>query len=235
MESSMQPKEIDHICRTCGFVRAKPGRYSLHDFIPLNTGPPKTYGEFLTCYGENIMPQRLCIKCANLLKNVYIFILEARKLHEKYSSQQWYLENVLKNQDCLQEIPIDFPKGSQIIVDMKTEPQPSTNLLNSDYGETGVKVEESNAKVKKGEETKNTDEHSLSDVIVKVEHNGEAKSSRVVGDNIKKNIVNNSQQSDDNQECHLAIADGEDTKDTKEINGNKGSIQRHLANSFIQL
>ncbi|KAI9578896.1 hypothetical protein GQX74_014907, partial [Glossina fuscipes] len=210
MESSMQPKEIDHICRTCGFVRAKPGRYSLHDFIPLNTGPPKTYGEFLSnllknnvrfpslivyvinfllifplaCYGENIMPQRLCIKCANLLKNVYIFILEARKLHEKYSSQQWYLENVLKNQDCLQEIPIDFPKGSQIIVDMKTEPQPSTNLLNSEYGETGVKVEESNAKVKKGEETKNTDEHSLSDVIVKVEHNGEAKSSRVVGDNI---------------------------------------------------
>ncbi|KAL9887444.1 uncharacterized protein ACN2A1_009575 [Glossina fuscipes fuscipes] len=143
MESSllsMQPKEIDHICRTCGFVRAKPGRYSLHDSIPLNTGPPKAYGELLSnllknnlaMETANIMPQRLCIKCANLLKNV-------------------------------------------LIVDMKTEPQPSTNLLNSESVETGVKLEESNAKVKKGGKTKNTDEHSLSDVIVKFEHNGEAK------------------------------------------------------------
>uniref|UniRef100_A0A1A9ZJL3 Protein krueppel n=1 Tax=Glossina pallidipes TaxID=7398 RepID=A0A1A9ZJL3_GLOPL len=233
--SSTQAKEIDQICRTCGTcTRVKPGRYSLRHPIPLDIGPPKTYGELLSnllkinlaMETENIMPQRLCIKCANLLKNVYMFILEARKLHEKYSSQQWYLENVLKNQDCLQEIPIDFPKGSQIVVDIKTEPQPSMNLLNSEYVETGVKLEQSNANAKKGEETKNSDEHALNDVVVKFEHNGEGKSSRVVGENIKKNIVNNSQQSDDNQGCNLPIADGEYTKET---NDSKESIQRHLA------
>uniref|UniRef100_A0A1B0FE68 Uncharacterized protein n=1 Tax=Glossina morsitans morsitans TaxID=37546 RepID=A0A1B0FE68_GLOMM len=238
MESSLasiQAKEIGQICRTCGTcARVKPGRYSLHHPIPLDIGPPKTYGELLSnllkinfaMETENIMPQRLCIKCANLLKNVYMFILEARKLHEKYSSQQWYLENVLKNQDCLQEIPIDFPKGSQIVVDIKTEPQPSMNLLNSEYVETGVKLEQSNANAKKGEEAKNSDEHALNDAVVKFEHNGEEKSSRVVGENVKKNIVNNSQQSDDNQGCNLAIADGEYTKET---NDNTESIQRHLA------
>uniref|UniRef100_A0A1A9VP83 Protein krueppel n=1 Tax=Glossina austeni TaxID=7395 RepID=A0A1A9VP83_GLOAU len=183
--SSIQAKEIDRICRTCGTcARVKPGRYSLHHPIPLDIGPPKTYGELLSnllkinfaMETENIMPQRLCIKCANLLKNVYMFILEARKLHEKYSSQQWYLENVLKNQDCLQEIPIDFPKGSQIVADIKTEPQPSINLLNCEYVETGVKLEQSNVNAKKGEETKNTDEHALNDMVVKFEHNGEGKS-----------------------------------------------------------
>uniref|UniRef100_A0A1A9VPL7 Uncharacterized protein n=1 Tax=Glossina austeni TaxID=7395 RepID=A0A1A9VPL7_GLOAU len=125
---STQSKQIHHKCRTC--IKAKISRYSLYQRISLETGLSKTYGELLShllrsnpsLEEETLMPQRLCIKCANLLKNIYVFLLEAEKLHEIYLNQARNLKNV-KNEDCLQEPPIDLPQEPEIIVDIKSERQ----------------------------------------------------------------------------------------------------------------
>uniref|UniRef100_A0A1A9WDG1 ZAD domain-containing protein n=1 Tax=Glossina brevipalpis TaxID=37001 RepID=A0A1A9WDG1_9MUSC len=185
MELSLSPalsKEVDNMCRTC--ARTKANRYSLYQSIPLDTGPSKTYGELLSnllkinpiTETEHLIPQRLCSKCAKLLKNIYIFILNAQKLHEKYLSQGRYLENVVKNPDCLEETPIDLPNGAKIILDIKTETQPALlTHLNSEYLTTEIKVEQLNKDIVGEENIKKTDENSLNDLILKFEHNEETK------------------------------------------------------------
>uniref|UniRef100_A0A1A9VP84 C2H2-type domain-containing protein n=1 Tax=Glossina austeni TaxID=7395 RepID=A0A1A9VP84_GLOAU len=71
---------------------------------------------------EFFMPQKLCIKCANLLKDIYVFLLEAEKLQEIYLNQARKLKNVVKKEDRLQKPPLDLPHEPEIIVDIKTEP-----------------------------------------------------------------------------------------------------------------
>uniref|UniRef100_A0A1A9WDH2 Uncharacterized protein n=1 Tax=Glossina brevipalpis TaxID=37001 RepID=A0A1A9WDH2_9MUSC len=44
--ASMQPKQINHKCRTC--IKAKISRYSLYQRMSSNMGYSKTYGELLT-------------------------------------------------------------------------------------------------------------------------------------------------------------------------------------------
>uniref|UniRef100_A0A1B0GA24 ZAD domain-containing protein n=1 Tax=Glossina morsitans morsitans TaxID=37546 RepID=A0A1B0GA24_GLOMM len=115
---STQSKPANNKCRTC--TKAKVSRYFLYQRISLDTELSKTYGELLICLlrnnasdkEETFMPQRLCIKCANLLKNIYVFLLETEKLHEIYLNRARSIKIVIKNEDCLQELlPIDLPQA----------------------------------------------------------------------------------------------------------------------------
>ncbi|KAL9914685.1 uncharacterized protein ACN427_001172 isoform 1-T6 [Glossina fuscipes fuscipes] len=104
------------------------------------------------------MPQRLCIKCVNLLKNIYVFLLEARKLHEIY------LKNVVNNEDCLQEPPIELPQEPEIIVDIKSEQQLSKTP--SHFGLDGLEEEAKQEQLMENakEEIDEKDEYYLNDV-----------------------------------------------------------------------
>uniref|UniRef100_A0A1B0FE42 Uncharacterized protein n=1 Tax=Glossina morsitans morsitans TaxID=37546 RepID=A0A1B0FE42_GLOMM len=182
--------QINHKCRTC--TKGKISRYSLYQRVSQDNGLSKTYGELISnLLGINpseeeefFMPQRLCIKCANLLEDIYVFLIEAEKLQEIYLNQARNLKNV-KNEDCLQELPIDLPQAPETSVDVQTEP-PETimgvgaephlfkSLSNFDDPTKEAKEEPLTENVKK--EINQSDECSLNDVILQLGNLEDSKS-----------------------------------------------------------
>uniref|UniRef100_A0A1A9ZJM8 Protein krueppel n=1 Tax=Glossina pallidipes TaxID=7398 RepID=A0A1A9ZJM8_GLOPL len=231
---STQSKSANNKCRTC--IKAKVSRYSLYQRISLDTELSKTYGELLSCLlrnnasdkEETFMPQRLCVKCANLLKNIYVFLLEAEKLHEIYLNRARSLKIVIKNEECLQELPIDLPQAPETSVDIKTEPseihvgvgtEPQlTKCLSSFDGLRDKKNHEQLAEnVKK--ETNQNEEYFLNNLNLRHDHDEDAKSSngleeQTTGDPYKgKKIYIKSIDQDTN----------------KEIIYNRPAFQQHVA------
>uniref|UniRef100_A0A1A9VNW9 Protein krueppel n=1 Tax=Glossina austeni TaxID=7395 RepID=A0A1A9VNW9_GLOAU len=105
----VETKEIR--CRTC----IKPASsQSLQQTINEIDIHSKTYGDLLSdllqmdyISVEDHLPQKICKKCASLLKKVYAFILEAQKRQEELMQ---HLGGVT-TRNCLREIPIDLPKS----------------------------------------------------------------------------------------------------------------------------
>uniref|UniRef100_A0A1A9Z507 Protein krueppel n=1 Tax=Glossina pallidipes TaxID=7398 RepID=A0A1A9Z507_GLOPL len=129
-------------CRTC--ARTASNFLALHQIINDADTQSKSYGELLLsllkveCASsiEDQLPQKLCTKCASLLKKVYIFIGEAEKRHEELMQ---YLCGI-SAQNCLQEIPIDLPQQKEMQI--KADPditESSHNLL--ELAEVQIKTE----------------------------------------------------------------------------------------------
>uniref|UniRef100_A0A1B0BP23 Protein krueppel n=1 Tax=Glossina palpalis gambiensis TaxID=67801 RepID=A0A1B0BP23_9MUSC len=114
-------KEIDKGCYTC--IKAALNYKPLYQVIDADVSS-KTYGELLKellqvdyiSSAEESLPQKICGKCASLLKKMYIFILEARKRHEELMQISG-----ITIQNCLQEIPIDMPQLNKMQI--KTDPE----------------------------------------------------------------------------------------------------------------
>ncbi|KAL9891190.1 uncharacterized protein ACN427_009839 [Glossina fuscipes fuscipes] len=237
---STQSKQIHHKCRTC--IKAKISRYSLYQRISLETGLSKTYGELLSnllrsnpsLEEETLMPQRLCIKCANLLKNIYVFLLEAEKLHEIYLNQARNLKTVVKNEDCLQEPPIDLPQETEIIADIKSERQLSKSPSHFDSLSEETKQEQLIENVK--EEIDKNDEYYLndvgppgsyeyaqSDVILRLDYDEDTKSSNGLEEHFSQST---SDETYKEKEKHIKPTDEDNNK---EIKDNRSAFQQHLA------
>uniref|UniRef100_A0A1B0AVF5 Uncharacterized protein n=1 Tax=Glossina palpalis gambiensis TaxID=67801 RepID=A0A1B0AVF5_9MUSC len=235
MESSlpsMQSKPANNKCRTC--TKAKVSRHSLYQHISPDRELSKTYGELLSCLlrsnlsleEETFMPQRLCIKCANLLKDIYVFILKAEKLHGIYLNQARSLKIIIKNEDFLEELPIDLPlapetgadiktEPPEIIVGIGTEPQLSKCLSSFDGLTEETKQEQLTENVKK--EINQNDGYILNDPNLRGDHEEDAKGSngleeQTQGDlyKVKKIYINIYQDSN------------------KEIKDNRAAFQQHV-------
>ncbi|KAL9891201.1 uncharacterized protein ACN427_009842 [Glossina fuscipes fuscipes] len=124
---SYSAKLKDTRCRTC--IKTSSSYQSLEQVINNDTDQAKTYGELVkdllqVASGvdhvstlEDQLPQKICKKCANLLRNVYLFIVEARRRHEELLQ---YLCGI-KSEDCLQEVSIDLPNLTEMQI--KSEPE----------------------------------------------------------------------------------------------------------------
>uniref|UniRef100_A0A1B0BZI0 Protein krueppel n=1 Tax=Glossina palpalis gambiensis TaxID=67801 RepID=A0A1B0BZI0_9MUSC len=93
-EFRARQKELKNVeeserCRSC--LAIAPSYQSLKKVINGMDAQPKTYGELLkdllqinnVAAPEELLPQMICRKCTNLLKNIYTFISEARERHEE--------------------------------------------------------------------------------------------------------------------------------------------------------
>uniref|UniRef100_A0A1B0C2A0 Uncharacterized protein n=1 Tax=Glossina palpalis gambiensis TaxID=67801 RepID=A0A1B0C2A0_9MUSC len=88
-----------------------------------------------------------------------IFVVQrARKLHEIY------LKNVVNNEDCLQEPPIELPQEPEVIVDIKSEQQLSKTP--SHFGLDGLEEEAKQEQLMENakEDIDKKDEYYLNDV-----------------------------------------------------------------------
>ncbi|KAI9576103.1 uncharacterized protein LOC119642800 isoform X1 [Glossina fuscipes] len=174
---SAQSTQFNHKCRTC--TEGKITRYSFYERVSQDVGSSKTYGELISNLlrinpseeEEILMPQRLCIKCANLLKDIYVFLLEAEKLQEIYLNQARRSKIVIKNEDCLQELPIDLPQAHEISVDTKTEPPQTITGVGA---EPQTKQEQLTENVNK--EMNQSNECFRNDVILRLGNEEDAKS-----------------------------------------------------------
>uniref|UniRef100_A0A1B0FKU2 Uncharacterized protein n=1 Tax=Glossina morsitans morsitans TaxID=37546 RepID=A0A1B0FKU2_GLOMM len=115
-------------CRTC--TTAASSYLSLQEKI---NDKSKTYDELLKDLlqvkriipFENLLPQNICKKCASFLKNIYTFLLEARKRHEELLQ---YMQNS-DNESCLPEMCNELPKMQEMQVKIEaTKIESSTNM-----------------------------------------------------------------------------------------------------------
>ncbi|KAI9580154.1 hypothetical protein GQX74_000147 [Glossina fuscipes] len=131
---SVSPSKIktkDTRCRTC--IKTASSYLSLQQEINEVDNHSKTYGELLkdilqldcTSVLEDQLPQKICKKCASLLKRIHKFVILARKRHEEF------ILCSLTTQNCLKEIPIDLPllNDVQIKADPDENETPQQHLL----------------------------------------------------------------------------------------------------------
>ncbi|KAL9871391.1 uncharacterized protein ACN427_014430 [Glossina fuscipes fuscipes] len=113
-------------CRTC--TRAESSYRSYLSLQEKINNKSKTYDELLKDLlqvkriipFENQLPQKICEKCASFLKNIYTFLLEAKKRHEELL--QYMQKN--DNESCLSEMP----KIQEMQVKTEAAKIESTNL-----------------------------------------------------------------------------------------------------------
>uniref|UniRef100_A0A1A9Z504 Protein krueppel n=1 Tax=Glossina pallidipes TaxID=7398 RepID=A0A1A9Z504_GLOPL len=116
-------------CRTC--IKPASSYQSLQQTINEIDTPSKTYGDLLNdllqmdyTSIEDYLPQKICKKCASLLKKIYAFILEAQRRHEEFTQHL----GGITTQNCLREIPIDLPPTKE--VQIKTDPEETEETHN---------------------------------------------------------------------------------------------------------
>uniref|UniRef100_A0A1A9ZJP4 C2H2-type domain-containing protein n=1 Tax=Glossina pallidipes TaxID=7398 RepID=A0A1A9ZJP4_GLOPL len=174
------------------------------------------------------MPQRLCVKCANLLKNIYVFLLEAEKLNEIYLDRARSIKIVIKSEDCLQELPIDLPQAPETSVDIKTEPpeinvgvgtEPQLSKCLSSFDGLTEETKQEQLRENVKSEINQNEEYFLNDLNLRRDHDEDTKSSNALEE----------QSTGDPCKGKKIYIKPTDQDTNKEIKYNRPAFQQHVA------